>query len=127
MKKIIFAATAALFAIGSTSAMAQTATTPAAKPATTLATPPAAPAAGTVAKAGKKVKAAGTAAKARTEASLKCSADATTNALTGKPRKAFMAACKKSGTDAGLAAAKAAADKPAKPAKAAAAAAKKPN
>jgi hypothetical protein len=99
MKKIVFAATAALFAL-STSAMAQTpapsATAPkAAAPAASapVAKAPAAPTAAATTAAAKKAKVAG-AAKVRTEASLKCSADATAQNIHGKPRTAFMKKCK---------------------------------
>jgi hypothetical protein len=108
MKKIVFAATAALFALGATTAMAQTtapATTPAAPKAAPLAKAPAAPSAATTATgavkaSGKKV--------ATTEIGKKCSADADAAGLKGKPRVAFRAKCKK---EAAKAAAPAAAKK----------------
>jgi hypothetical protein len=93
MKKIVFAATAALFALGATTAMAQTTTAPVGTPApktAPLAKAPAAPSTTTpaVAKAsGKKV--------ATTEIGKKCSADADAAGLKGKPRVAFRAKCKK--------------------------------
>jgi hypothetical protein len=102
MKKIVFAATAALFAIGATAAMAQTTTAPAVttpaapKVVAPLAKPPAAPAtttapaAATTATAAKK-----TVGVATTEIGKKCSAEADTAGLKGKPRVAFRAKCKK--------------------------------
>jgi hypothetical protein len=95
MKKIVFAATAALFALGATTAMAQTTAapvTPAAPKTAPLAKAPAAPTATTTAPAtakvsGKKV--------ATTEIGKKCSADADAQNLKGKPRVAFRAKCKK--------------------------------
>jgi psiF repeat len=103
MKKIVFAATAALFAIGSTAAMAQTTPAPAVtapaapKVVAPLAKPPAAPAT-TAAPAATAAKPAAPAAKktigvALTETSKKCSADADAQSLKGKPRKAFRAKC----------------------------------
>jgi hypothetical protein len=100
MKKIVFAATAALFALG-TSAMAQTTTapattTPAPKVMAPVAKPPAAPAATTTAPAATVAKPAAakkTIGVALTETSKKCSADADAQSLKGKPRKAFRAKC----------------------------------
>jgi hypothetical protein len=96
MKKIVLAATAALFAIGATTAMAQTttapgATTPAPKTVAPMAKPPAAPAtAAAPVTAAKK-----TVGVATTEIGKKCSADADAAGLKGKPRVAFRAKCKK--------------------------------
>ena len=98
MKKIVAAATAALFAIGATAAMAQTTapatTAPAPKVVAPLAKPPAAPAATTAAPAAKTV-AKKTVGVATTEIGKKCSADADAAGLKGKPRVAFRAKCKK--------------------------------
>ena len=92
MNKIVAAATAALFALGATAAMAQTTapatTAPAPKVVAPLAKAPAAPAvAKTVAKK--------TVGVATTEIGKKCSADADAAGLKGKPRVAFRAKCKK--------------------------------
>jgi hypothetical protein len=110
MKKIVFAATAALFAVGATAAMAQTTPAPAVtapaapKVVAPLAKPPAAPAATTAAPAAKAATTtapgATTPAKktvgvATTEIGKKCSADADAAGLKGKPRVAFRAKCKK--------------------------------
>ena len=97
MKKIVFAATAALFAIGATTAMAQTTTAPATttpaapKVVAPLAKPPAAPATTTAPVAAAKK----TVGVATTEIGKKCSADADAAGLKGKPRVAFRAKCKK--------------------------------
>jgi hypothetical protein len=103
MKKIVFAATAALLAIGATAAMAQTTpapavTAPAAAPKVVapLAKPPAAPAAAaTTAPATTATPAKKTVGVATTEIGKKCSADADAAGLKGKPRIAFRAKCKK--------------------------------
>jgi hypothetical protein len=100
MKKIVFAATAALFAIGATAAMAQTttapaATTPAPKVVAPLAKPPAAPAAAAATTTAKPAAAKKTVGVATTEIGKKCSADADAAGLKGKPRIAFRAKCKK--------------------------------
>jgi hypothetical protein len=102
MKKFVFAATAALFAIGSTAAIAQTTTAPATTPApkvmAPLAKPPAAPAATTTAPATAAkpaVAAKKTVGVPTTEIGKKCSADADAAGLKGKPRVAFRAKCKK--------------------------------
>jgi hypothetical protein len=99
MKKIVFAATAALFALN-TSAMAQTttapaATTPAPKVMAPVAKPPAAPAATTTAPAAAATAAKKTVGVPTTEIGKKCSADADAAGLKGKPRVAFRAKCKK--------------------------------
>jgi psiF repeat len=96
MKKIVFAATAALFAFGATAAMAQSTapsttapkvTAPVAKaPAAPSVASPSATSAATVAK-GRKV--------ATTEIGKQCSAEADAQSLKGKPRQAFRAKCKK--------------------------------
>jgi hypothetical protein len=111
MKKIVFAATAALFAIGSTAAMAQTTPAPAVtapaapKVLAPLAKPPAAPAATTTAPAAAKPAVAAAAKKTvgvpTTEIGKKCSADADAAGLKGKPRVAFRAKCKKEAAKAG--------------------------
>lgn len=105
MKKIVFAATAALFAIGATTVMAQTTTAPAttapAAPkvvAPPLAKPPAPPAAATAPVATTPAPAAAakkTIGVATTEIGKKCSADADAAGLKGKPRVSFRAKCKK--------------------------------
>jgi hypothetical protein len=96
MKKIVFAATAALFAFATTAAMAQGTTAPTTAPKVTapLAKAPAAPAVTTPsttapakAVAGRKV--------ATTEIGKQCSAEADAQSLKGKPRAAFRAKCKK--------------------------------
>ena len=108
MKKIVFAATAALFAIGSTAAMAQTtapattpmtpkATAPLAKAPTATAATTSAPA--TIAKPATKK----TVGVPTTEIGKKCSADADAAGLKGKPRVAFRAKCKKEAAKMGAA------------------------
>jgi hypothetical protein len=92
MKKIVFAATAALFAIGSTAVLAQTptpSTTPAPKVTAPMAKAPAAP---TTTAAPKVAKTIGV---PTTEIGKKCSADADAAGLKGKPRVAFRNKCKK--------------------------------
>jgi hypothetical protein len=111
MKKIVFAATAALFAIGSTAVLAQTptpsTTAPAPKVTAPLAKAPAAPTA-TTAAAPKVAKTIGV---PTTEIGKKCSADADAAGLKGKPRVAFRNKCKKEAAKEASAAAKAAVTK----------------
>jgi hypothetical protein len=99
MKKIIFAATAALFAVGTTAAMAQGTTT---APSTTapkvtapLAKAPAAPAVATPSTTTPAAKVAGGRKVATTEIGKQCSAEADAQSLKGAPRKTFRAKCKK--------------------------------
>lgn len=101
MKKIVVAATAVLFAIGATTAMAQTTTAPttttpaAPKVVVPLAKPPAPPATTTAPATAPVVAAKKTIGVATTEIGKKCSADADAAGLKGKPRVAFRAKCKK--------------------------------
>jgi psiF repeat len=98
MKKIIFAATAALFAVGTTAAMAQGTTAPATtapKATAPLAKAPAAPSVTAPSSTTPAAKAAGGRKVATTEIGKQCSAEADAQSLKGKPRQAFRAKCKK--------------------------------